>query len=227
VRLQSALSGFGQAAHSLKEQNNYKAKSGSRKLREESEGDAYHVGRAYACAFLLLNAAQDHLESMSRLLNHDDLTQYGFPVLGRATIENASRAAWLLNPTIDAKARMGRGLTTWLLSLQESLAVARLTGDREIERRDRSEISAALDIVKSLGFTVGKNQIGQKIVKEEPMPSATNLASLTLPKSGMSSYKFLSAASHGTTYGLLMHYDFKRAAEGKPVRPRILSLLTN
>lgn len=221
IQLQSALSGFGEAARSLKEENAYEAQPGSRKLREETEGDTYHVGRAYACAFLLLNAAQDHLESMSRLLNHDDLTQYGFPVLGRATIENAGRAAWLLDEGIDANARMGRGLTTWLISLQESFVVAELNGDGATMQRDQQEITSALDSAQSLGFTVGKNRQRQQIVQEESMPSATDLAVLMLPGSGKSTYKFLSAASHGTTYGLLMHYDFKNAAKGKPVRPQL------
>lgn len=222
IRLRSALEGFSECAYQLKQEAGFRAVKGSRKRMEEAEADEFHVGRAYACAFLLLVACEDHLQSLARLLSHTPLTQFGIPVLCRATLENAGRAGWLLDQGITAHERMGRGLTVWLTSLQESKEVMQVYDHSEGQKRDEKEIATAITAAESFGFTIGKDRAGRhRIVKEEPLPSATNLAEGVAGPSGRAMYKQLSAATHGTTYGLLSHYDFKKAAKGQLVSPAI------
>lgn len=208
ARLQAILAGTAQCADSLKRSYNLEAVESSR-MREEERVDTELVGRAYACAYLLLVAVQDHLESLSRLLDREPVTQFGFAVLTRAALENASRAAWLLDPDIDVTSRMGRGLTVWADSLRELAEVHDATGDAAAADSARRGIDALRGKVAKHGLEIIEvNRFGVLGAKDHQLPTASKLAADVL-EHGRTDYRVLSAYTHGATYALLQNYDFK------------------
>lgn len=219
--IQSALSGFGECAHSLKKETGYEAASGSRKEQESTEVDAFHIGRAYACAFMMLVAAEDHLQSLSRLLGEVPITQFGLPVIARSALENSAKAGWILDETVDAQQRLARGFTIWLSSLYESKEVLELDGHAAGVERDAKELEASIKAAEEMGLTIVEDRFGRCSVKEAQMPSSTSLCESLLRGTGKAAFKRFSASTHGTTYALLDNYDFKSASEGQLVKPQI------
>lgn len=160
------------------------------------------VRQAHNQGSLLLLAADDCARGTYRLLTGDDTPIYSHVVLARASIEQAGRAWWVLDPEIGVRARIARGANERIHGLtQQTLLPLEPARRRAVERR-----AALFEEAGRLGFRkVGDRKRNPYL--DERRPSATSLTRQLLgddedQELGRVMYGFLSAVAHGTTHGL-------------------------
>lgn len=95
--------------------------------------DAVHFGDQ------LLIAAEDHFGAICRLVEHEEPVLYADKVLARAGIEACGRAAWLLDPALDAERRAARGLTQRFATIKANADLLKGCGEGAQFCRDRRE----------------------------------------------------------------------------------------
>jgi hypothetical protein len=178
---------------------------GSQLLREISEQGPF-VGRrkmpvmnAYSVALARLLAAMQHLSDLARLLVAP-ASAYGSASLVRTTFENAAWAWWALDPEIDVKRRVARGLSGMIASLNEMIMYPLESIQAEAEST-RDDIAADAE---THGFYVQrKERDGSPAWVEEKPPRITRLLEAQLGQPGLVAYRELSAVAHGTLFALL------------------------
>ena len=117
----------------------------------------------------------------------------------RSMLESCGLATWLLDPNIDANARVSRVLAIRYQSVEEQLKFSRASNHPEnaINYLKARLNSIALDAT-SLGFQSLLDRKGRhRIGVAERMPSATELIKRTLDEETM--YRMLSAIAMGIT----------------------------
>jgi hypothetical protein len=167
----------------------------------------------YDLVTLLLMATDDHLDALATLLmarvdERGELSRVihryaQYPLL-RAAAESAARAAWLLEPGIDARARLQRVLVDWLYSAQQQLklgadhptAAARIATLRAQAQRHGFAESPAK---RKDGRTPGLQQVAHF---GQPRVTSTDLFKKLIPH-GDFAFRFLSAPTHATLYSLV------------------------
>lgn len=140
--------------------------------------------------------AVDCAQAMIRDLHEDPAPVFAYKVLGRAVIENAASAAWLLEPGIGIRLRIARGRNERLYSARQIL---RLEWLPEEPRRHSEEIVERITrVAKQLGFSMTR-----KGWLEEDRPGFTALLRWILGDDlGATVANYYSAVTHGTQYGL-------------------------
>lgn len=214
TQLSSALAGLADCAENIKKAQEYEPADGSPASKEWSTTSPFQreIRTCHGSIWLLIMAAQDHVFSLSRLLSLP-LTQFAHMAVIRAAIENAARAYWLLDPDLDLRERAGRGLTERFASLQEMIGVLTLTDAKQAEEKKR-RLAQLISTATELGFSVKKGGHPERyFLAEIRRPSATSLAGSILPETGKAMYKLSSAATHGTTYALMLNYRVEPDAE--------------
>lgn len=215
--MKSILSGFGRFANALHEATDFLPAARSQAAREyqTDDGDRGQVETNYSLAATLLMAAENHLEATSRLLV-EPLTHYGLFAVCRAAMENSARAWWLLDPDIDVKERVARGLLTRFFSLHEAAQVEELMNpDKKWE--ELQSVARARDVAeraRAQGFTVTATKRGRFGLEGVERPSTTALLEEVHEELGAVMYKYLSASVHGTSYALMQEMEFEESARG-------------
>lgn len=161
------------------------------------------VRQAHNLGSLLLLAATDCAGSACRLLADEPTPIYSHLVLARASIEQAGRAWWLLDPEIGIRMRVARGANERIhaLTQQTRLPLEPSAKKRAIERR-----ALLFEEASRLGFRkVGDRRRSPYLDQERP--TSTSLIRQLLgddedEELGRVLYAFLSAVAHGTTHGL-------------------------
>jgi hypothetical protein len=181
----------------------------SQVLREIAAQGPY-VGRrqkpvlnAYSIALTRWLSAMQHLVDIARVLDGPAAT-HGTASLFRTTLENSAWAWWGMDPEIDAKRRIARGLSAEIASLNEVILFPFETM--------QAEATSIRDLIASeaeaLGFFVQRATDGSPRWVEEKPPTITRLLDSQLGEPGTVAYRELSAVAHGTVFALL--YRMKR-----------------
>ncbi len=161
------------------------------------------VRDAHSTSWLFLGAADDLIIALCRLFERGTPTVYAHVVLARAAMESCARAAWLAEPGIGAKRRVARGLTERLFSLAEA---GKLPGAPDTLERRR----LILDEADRQGFEK-KSVRGQPVSLVEPRKGSTAIVKWLFDKPdddlGELVYRFWSAVTHSTIYGLVQSFD--------------------
>ncbi|CAN5592514.1 hypothetical protein BH20ACT23_BH20ACT23_04520 [soil metagenome] len=215
-RLRSCLSGFGNLANQLQDLEGHGPQAHSAARRERADPVmGWRALDAQNTAALLLSAAQNHLEGTARLLE-EPIPHFGLLATTRGALENAARAWWLNQPSLDVRTRVARGFAERLSSLNEQADVEKLMVEdggstRRLQSNARAEViwSQAAE----LGFTPKKTRPWG--VVEMPRPGSTALLGEIHESAGRVVYKYLSASVHGTVYAQLQHYQVVGSDDGE------------
>jgi hypothetical protein len=124
---------------------------------------------AHDLSQLLLFGLTDRARAAIRLLSSDPTPVFAHVVLGRASIEHAGRAWWLLDPGIDVRLRVARAMNERLFGYEQQARLPLNDEDHQKNRRLREELLAEAD---DLGF----ERIGPTPFLAENRPSQTELA---------------------------------------------------
>jgi hypothetical protein len=157
------------------------------------------VEDCYEIAELRLFVARDYMESVSRLLE-DPSSVYGSAALVRVLLECSARAWWDLDPSVDVRSRIARGLIERILSDMEG---SRLPSSR-LKTQGEEGVTERLDEARSLNFEVVFNRRGNlQSVDGLEVPSYSSLLESQLGEPGTWAYRVLSAVVHGSLYALI------------------------
>ncbi len=179
---------------------------------ESGPGGAWGEGPVWtylSVVGLRLNVAGDHLSALAMTLL-PPVPLFGPAALVRASLENSGYASWLLDPSLDLRSRVIRSLA---LRLQSAVQVNRTMPFLADEWDDEGAEDEIREEVGALGFSA-----------PEYPPSITELVGDVLeehmlrPNAGRGIYKYLSALSHGTTYGTLQRYRVEGEGESSFTR---------
>lgn len=163
-----------------------------------------------------LFAVAQHLKSIATLLECGDPPADSIGVLARSVIEISARAGWLAEKDISWRQRMARAYVEKLWSAKEvsnfeqaaKLEPGKLGAPPTLTELE-TEMSTLGLTFKSGGYT------GE--VADQKRPSATKLLTELLqedmPGSNANAFKLLSALSHGTLWGLMIHFESTREPE--------------
>jgi hypothetical protein len=156
----------------------------------------------------LIEVAGDHLTAFVKTIS-DPLETIAPWTCVRAILESAAVAAWLLDPAIEAKTRVGRSLALRFEGMEQQLRYCRLKDvrvTREVAERIREVESEAA----SWGFAPRTDRNGKRLGIGQRMPSATELIRTALDEEGM--YRLLSGVAHAHFWAV--HALGFRPAEG-------------
>lgn len=141
--------------------------------------------------------AIDCAHAMVRDLYEDPAPVFAHKVLGRAVIENAASAAWILEPGIGVRLRIARGRNERIHSAKQVLRLEWLP-DQE-RARSQGIVETITRVGEELGFSVTRNGW-----LEEDRPGFTALIRWMLGEDlGGTIANYYSAVAHGTQYGLV------------------------
>lgn len=157
---------------------------------------------------LKLAYAIEHIDAIRRL-SSPPVMFFSAALIARSVIEGAARMWWLLDPAIDARTRVARGMTERLYGLRQKLTVA-----KSFTVASSPERSAAVDEVtddieriaataEGLGFGVRRDGKGRPTAIEKGRPDATRLVAELFASHSKTAvvsmtYRLWSAISHGT-----------------------------
>ena len=114
----------------------------------------------------------------------------------RSMLESCSVAAWLLDPSIDAKTRVGRVFAHRYEGLEQQLKLGKALGRSAKEIADEEvRIDGIEAIVLKLGYARILNRKGERIGLCQPTPNATEMIENVLGEGVM--YRMLSGVAHG------------------------------
>jgi hypothetical protein len=162
------------------------------------------VSAAHDSGQLLLFATSDCARALVWVLSRDASPVYAHDVLARSSLELASRAWWLFEPSIALRLRVARGMNDRIfgLSQQSHLPLPQEERARASERLNELFAEAA-----RLGFQTIRDPRTDVHYLEEMRPGQTELIKKLLSADGDASlgalvYGMFSAVAHGTTFGL-------------------------
>ncbi len=170
------------------------------------------VANAYSVAVTRHGAAIQHFADLARLLV-PPASAYGPASIVRTAIENCAWAWWALDPSIDVKHRIARGLSHMIENLNEVIRFPSAEVQSEaIAKRD----DIAADAEARGLFVQRKVKDGTPLWVEEKPPSITKLLEAQLGENGTIAYRELSAVAHGTLFGLMTRMKKSDIDLGQP-----------
>lgn len=140
--------------------------------------------------------AVDCAHAMVRDLYEDPAPVFAYKVLGRAVIENAAAAAWILEPGVGIRLRIARGRNERIYSAKQVLRLDWLPDQERV--RSQLIVDTITRVGRELDFSVTRNGW-----LEEDRPGFTSLIRWTLGDDlGGTIANYYSAVAHGTQFGL-------------------------
>jgi hypothetical protein len=201
----SILSGTASRFRDLRGRYNLEPEGGSIAARQLAEQTAFAgdwanqpVQDALSTADIRLLAAADFLESIARLIL-DPPQPFGPAPVARAAMECSSRAWWLFDPQANAKERILRGMIDRFVSVGEVSRVGIEAIDEQVQEAKRLTEEGAAAQGWEVRWT---RRGGLQSIAEVDTPSAMGLLREQMGDPGPTIYRWLSAVSHGTLYGL-------------------------
>ncbi len=182
-------------AHLIEAEGN-KYAAGSQAANEHSiyaEPDA--VFNAMALAGQLIESADDHLSVISKILVEPIEIIASWTCI-RSMLESCALAAWLLDPSIDVRTRVGRGFALRYegMEQEQKLCRAMKRPETEIDKSKANMDEMERDAL-ALGFAAVTDKNGDRIGVGQRMLGATDVIKLMLDDEVM--YRLLSAVEHG------------------------------
>jgi len=154
---------------------------------------------AYSQGEILIGVASEQITCFIRACAEPTLTIATWSTV-RAVIESCALASWLLDPSIDVRARVKRSFAFRFEGLEQQVRMARTTSfPGSIETSSR-RIDDVEERALALGFEKLVNGKGKRTGIGQVMPSITTLVRETLNEEG--AYRLLSAVTHGHHWAL-------------------------
>ena len=153
------------------------------------------VYSASAIAVPLIEMGADHLSVFRKILIEPVEVSATWTCV-RSMLESCALATWLLDPNVDAQARVSRVFAVRYEGLEQQVTFAR-TGGFSVADIDAQKLRIG-DVerdAQALGFKRIDDRNGKRIGIAELMPSATDLIKIVLNEEKM--YRTLSAVAHG------------------------------
>jgi len=173
--------------------------------------DATPVEGCFEAADLRLVASRDHLEALERLLQYPP-SAYAPAAVARASLECSARTWWLLDPALDVRGRVVRGLIERLISDQEG---TRYPSTR-LRRKAELGLQSAHEDADALHLGVRIDRRGRVLaVDTTDVPTYSGLIRDQLGEMGEWVYPVLSAITHGVLGGLYSRSAAMKDAGGR------------
>lgn len=156
--------------------------------------DSESAKTAHYSGMLSMESAGDHLMAFADCVAEPSKTVAPWTCV-RGLLESSALAVWFLDPTIDAKTRVGRSFAFRYVGFVQQIKFYRLTQRQaEINYVQKRMIKVEQDAI-SLGFPQVLNRKGDMDGIAERMPNITELIGITLDHE--SAYRLLSGVAHG------------------------------
>jgi hypothetical protein len=157
------------------------------------------VNAAYSQANVLIEVAADHLQTFDRVLKEPVQTISPWNCV-RAVLETSAIAAWILDPTIDARARVSRSFAFRYEGLDQQLKFARACNEKSLIDAAEKRITEVEAQALALGFERVAGKRGKRIGIAERMPGNTEIVRDILDEE--INYRLLSAITHAHPWAL-------------------------
>lgn len=177
---------------------------GAEDIRTFARAESVHT--AHSQASILVEVAADQLTAFVKTVTEPVETVAPY-TCARSLLEAAALACWILDPEIDARARISRSLALRYKGMTQQMKWARSVGLDPIRARRRLEELVAL--AANLEYAPVKDSRGRSCGAGQPMPSVTNVIAEMLDEEGL--YRLLSAVAHGHHWAL-QQLSFEKAA---------------
>ncbi len=143
----------------------------------------------------LIESSADHLSVFAKILV-EPIEMIASWTCIRSMLESCALATWLLDPAIDAQARVSRVFALRYEGMEQLLTFARTANfaPAQIDAQ-KATIDAVEKDALALGFMPVTSKKGRRIGIGEEMPSATDMIKNELHEEKM--YRMLSAVAHG------------------------------
>lgn len=196
VKMRPALINFHQEVGAFIQSNKSIPIAGSQALTEQA---AYQrpesVLTAYSLGVTLIEYGGEHLTAFVKTIT-DPMEVIACWTCVRSMLESCALSAWLLDPSIDAHTRVGRGFALRYEGMEQQLKYGRATGQPAAEITSAEDhLNQTEQIAISLGFAPVVNRNNDRIGIAQDMPSATEMIKLMLDEENM--YRLLSGVAHG------------------------------
>lgn len=120
----------------------------------------------------------------------------------RSMLESSALSAWLLDPAIDARTRIGRTFALRYEGLEQQLKFGRFAKVDPAElKKEEDRMDDIEKIVLALGYPAVTDKKGNRIGFAQKMLSATDMIGLMLDEEG--AYRILSAVAHGHHWAII------------------------
>lgn len=120
----------------------------------------------------------------------------------RSMMETSSIAAWLLDPKVDAKTRVGRTFALRYEGLDQHLKFCRTAKIAPTEiANEEKRMHSVEDTALTLGYPKLRGKDGKRTGIGQVMPSATEMIKMMLDEE--ISYRLLSAVAHGHHWAIV------------------------
>ena len=155
------------------------------------------VHTVYGQSVTLIEITADHLTAFRKLIS-EPLETIAPWTCARIVLDAASLAAWIVQPGIDAKERVGRSLALRYEGLSEQVKWARAVGPKNPDVDPQVAVDRIAEVTADasrLGFDPVRDRNGRQIGIGRRMPSVTERVRDVLDQEDM--YRLLSAITHG------------------------------
>ncbi|MBN1121819.1 MAG: hypothetical protein JXJ17_12125 [Anaerolineae bacterium] len=180
-------------------ENSNQPAPGCKSITESQEfSDSELVDTAYAQAGTLIEVAADHLSALTRVLQEPVQTIAPYNCV-RAVLETSAIAAWILDPSLDARSRVSRSFAFRYEGLEQQLKFVRAWNEKELIDKAKERIEYVEKKASALGFKSVPSKKGCRIA--EKMPSNVDVIRDVLDEEV--NYRLLSAMTHGHHWAYL------------------------
>jgi hypothetical protein len=199
--MRGALSGFYAAVADFRKDQGYGPAPSSQAAGEQATfARPGSLVTAWSAAFQLIESGGEHLTAFVKTVT-EPMEPIACWTCVRSMLESCAIAAWLLDPDIDARTRVGRIFALRYEGLEQNLKFSRVAGLGEAHLR---RLSDRIDEVErdaiGLGYPRVENSRGRRIGIGQQMPSATEVIRLELDEEV--NYRLLSAVAHGHQWAI-------------------------
>jgi hypothetical protein len=120
----------------------------------------------------------------------------------RSMLESSALAAWILDPTVDAKTRVGRSLALRYEGQEQKVKFGRAAGidEKEIQAAE-ARIDEIERVALGMGYAPVRDKNNRRIGIGQRAPAATDIIKMMLDEE--CAYRLLSAVAHGHSWAIV------------------------
>jgi len=155
---------------------------------------AENVGSIWAIGTMQIEHTGDHVSLFLKTLQ-EPVEVIAMLTTVRSMLEAGSIAAWLFDPVIEGKERLGRSFAHRYEGMEQEATLARMIGDTGSLQTLKSRIDDLEQRAVSYGFSLLRDVRQRRTGIAQRMPKATEMIEMTLGLGNK--YRLLSAVAHG------------------------------
>ncbi len=166
----------------------------------KSFGRPKSLTTAYSQGTIFIEVAADQLVAFTKTLTEPIQTVAPWSCL-RAFVESCALAAWILEPSIDARTRVQRSFALRYEELSEEAKFFHASGEGFNKEKVLRRINQIEKDALEIGFARVENKKRERCGIGQPMPSITNIITNALNEEAF--YRLLSAMTHAHNWALI------------------------